>query len=99
MKTRDEYVAKLKTLLDQWNAEAARWEAQAKATKEKQLEAFNQRRDEALYQLKLLENASASAWEEMAKGADKAWDEMQEAAAAARTYFEKSPKPKSKAKA
>jgi lipid II:glycine glycyltransferase (peptidoglycan interpeptide bridge formation enzyme) len=77
MKTRDEYVAKLKTRLDQWNAEAARWEAQAKATKEKQLEAFNQRRDEALYQLKLLEGAAASA----------------------RTYFEKSSKPKSKSKA
>jgi len=90
MKTRDEYVAKLKTRLDQWNAEAARWEAQAKATKEKQLEAYNLRRDEALYQLKLLENASASAWQEMAKGADAAWDQLQQAAATARSYFEKS---------
>jgi hypothetical protein len=97
MKTRDEYVAKLKTRLDQWNAEAARWEAQAKATKERQLEAYNLRRDEALYQLKLLENASASAWQEMSKGADAAWERLQDAASKARTHFEKSSAPKSKA--
>jgi hypothetical protein len=28
--TRDEYVAKLKSQIDNWNAEAAKWEAKAK---------------------------------------------------------------------
>ena len=95
MKTRDEYVKQLKARLDQWNAEAAKWEAQASTTRAKQLEAFRLQRDEALYKLKLIENASASAWQDLAKGADAAWDRLQEAAAKARTHFEKD-KPKSK---
>jgi hypothetical protein len=97
MKTRDEYVSKLKAQLDRWNAEAAKWEAQAKATEAKQLQAFRSRRDEALYNLKLVESASASAWQELAKGADVAWDRMQDAFAKARTHFEKAPGPKPRA--
>ena len=30
MKTRDEYVAKLKSQLDRWNADMSQWETQAK---------------------------------------------------------------------
>jgi hypothetical protein len=37
----------------------------------------------------LLEGASATAWVELRKGADEAWDRMQAAVAAARTHFEK----------
>jgi hypothetical protein len=95
MKSRDEYVKQLKARLDQWNVEATKWEAQANMAKAKQLETFRLQRDEALYKLKLLENASASAWQDFAKGADAAWDSLQEAAAKARTHFEKD-KPKSK---
>ncbi len=97
MKTRDEYVSKLKARLDQWNSEAFRWEAQAKATHLKQLETFRQRRDEALYNLKLLENASATAWKDLTSGADKVWDEVQDAFTKARTHFEKTAHPKSDA--
>lgn len=95
MKTRDEYVSKLKARLDHWNSEVTRWETQAKATNVKQLETFRQRRDEALYNLKLLEGASATAWKELTSGADKAWDEVQDAFTKARTHFEKSARPKS----
>jgi hypothetical protein len=87
MTTRDEYVKKLKTRLDQWNAEAKRWEADATAMKEKQMEGFALRRDEALYQLKLLENASAEAWKDIVKGTDAAWERLQEATTAARAHF------------
>ena len=94
--TRDEYVGKLKQQLDNWNAEVTRWEAQAKSAQaqarknyEKQLEALRSNRDKALYNLKLLQGASATAWIELAKGADEAWDRMGDAIAQARTYFEK----------
>jgi lipid II:glycine glycyltransferase (peptidoglycan interpeptide bridge formation enzyme) len=96
MINRDEYVQKLKAQLDQWNAEAKKWEAKAeeatatmKAEYEKQLNTLHSRRDEAMYQLKLLQGASTDAWQDMMKGADQAWKGMQEAVNRARSHFEK----------
>jgi len=93
---RDEYVQKLKTQLDQWNAEVSKWEAkakesqaQAKAEYEKQLGNVRGKRDEAMYQMKLLQNASMDAWQDMMRGADDAWKNMQEAFNRARSHFEK----------
>jgi predicted nucleic acid-binding Zn-ribbon protein len=94
--SRDEYVRKLKEQIDQWNAQAARWDAQMKAAQGRmrqeyaqQLDQIKGRRDEMLYQLKLLQNASAGAWEDLARGADQAWKGMQEAFDRARSHFEK----------
>ena len=96
MINREEYVQKLKSQLDQWNAEAAKWEAKAKGAQatmqqeyEKQLGMLNSRRDEALYQLKLLQGASNDAWQDMMRGADQAWKNMHEAFNRARSHFEK----------
>jgi len=96
MMNRDEYVRKLKAQLDQWNAEAKQWEAKAqeaqshmKAEYEKQLAAVNARRDEALYQMKLLQNASLDAWQDMMRGTEEAWKNMSEAFNKARSHFEK----------
>lgn len=96
MKSRDEYVSTMKAELDRWNAEAARWEAQAaKARAElqkeyaKQLETLRARREDAMYQLKLLEGASATAWTEISQGADEARKRMRQAIDAAKTHFEK----------
>jgi hypothetical protein len=93
---RDQYVQKMKEQLDQWNAEAAKWEAKAqeaqssmKAEYEKQLNTLNSRRDEAMYQMKLLQNASGEAWQDMMKGADQAVRSLQEAFIRARSHFEK----------
>ena len=93
---RDEYVEKLKGQLDQWNAESARWEAkarvaqaEAKAEYDRQIEALNARREEAMYQMKLLQNASADAWKDVMQGAEEAWKRMQEAVSAARSHFGK----------
>ncbi len=93
---RDEYVQKLKSQLDQWNAEARKWEAKAQETQatvqqeaEKQLNALNSRRDEAMYQLKLLQNASTDAWQDMMRGADQAWKNMHEAFSRAKSHFDK----------
>lgn len=90
MNNRDEYVAKLKERLDKWNAEAAKWEVRASSVKSQQLIEYRAQRDKALYNLKLLEGASASAWTDLAKGADEAWDRMQAAFDKARVHFEKS---------
>ncbi len=89
--TRDEYIARLKKNLDQWNADAASWETKARTMKSKQMESFDLRRNEAMYNLKLLENASAAAWKEFSAGCDKAWDNLHEAYGDARKHFEKTP--------
>jgi hypothetical protein len=98
MTTRDEYVAKLKVQLDHWNAEVSRWEAQAKGAQaslkeqyERELDVLKAQRELAKYNLRLLEGASATAWAELRKGADDAWDRMQAALANARAHFEKRP--------
>jgi hypothetical protein len=94
--TREEYLTKLKGQLDHWNTEMAAWEAKAKLAKEdaskryaSDLEELRAQREKALYQLKLLEGASTTAWKEIAKGADEAWDRMSVAIASARSHFEK----------
>ena len=96
MTTRDEYVTKLKTQLDRWNADVTRWEGQAKSAQAqlkaeyaKQLGSLHAQQELARYQLKLLEGASATAWTEFSKSADEAWDKMRAAVGQARTQFEK----------
>ena len=98
--TRDEYVAKLKSRLDAWNADVERWEAQAKKAKAdakeryaKELDVLKAQRELARYNLKLLESASASAWAELRRGADEAWDRMQASVKSASAWFEKRPPP------
>jgi hypothetical protein len=99
MKTRDEYVRKLKEQLDHWNADMAKWETQARGAEaeakkryEAQLAALREQRETTAYHLRLLEGASASAWNDFTRGADEAWDRMREAITQARTHFEKQPR-------
>lgn len=85
MISRDEYVQKLKSQIDQWNAEAAKWETASA----KQMEQFRARRDAAMAELKRLQNASADAWKDMMQGADSALKSMQDAFDKARQHFGK----------
>ena len=62
---REEYIAKLKTQLDQWNAEMAKWESQAaqaqagmRAEYEKQLAAIRLHQNQAREQLRKVQAAS-----------------------------------------
>lgn len=96
MTDRDAYVQKLKSQLDQWNAEVSKWEAKTKGAQahlkaeyEKQLGSVRGKRDEAMYQMKLLQNASLDAWQDVMRGADEAWKNMQDAFNKARSHFEK----------
>ncbi len=83
---REEYVQKLKSQLDEWNAEAAKWEAKAKGAQdeaktefERQLALFHQRRDEGMRKMQEIQSANAEAWTELTRGADEAWKRMQDA--------------------
>ncbi len=96
MMTRDEYVQKLKTQLDQWNSEITKWEEKTrsaqtkmKADYEKQLKALRSRRDEAMQQLRQVQAASSEAWMDMMRGADEAWARLRDAFTKARSHFEK----------
>ena len=98
MKTRDQYVAALKKRLDGWNADMTRWEgkardagAEARERYARELAVLNAQRELARYNLRLLEDASLSAWVELRQGADEAWERMREAAEIAGSYFDKVP--------
>jgi hypothetical protein len=96
MINRDEYIQKLKSQIDQWNAEAAHWQdkaqkaqAGAKAEYERQLENFRRKSEEAMSELRRLQNASAEAFTELMRGADRAMQGMKEAFERARRNFDK----------
>jgi lipid II:glycine glycyltransferase (peptidoglycan interpeptide bridge formation enzyme) len=93
---RDEYVQKLKAQLDQWNAEAAKWETKARAAEhemkaqyERQLALYHQRRDEGMQKMKEIQAASSEAWMDLMRGADDAWKRMQDAFIQAKSKFGK----------
>ena len=93
---REEYIAKLKTQLDQWNAEMAKWESQAaeaqagkRAEYEKQLVAIRRHQDQAREQLRKVQAASGDAWMELTRGADEAWAAMRKAFENASASFKK----------
>ena len=86
MTDRDDYVKKLNTQLDAWNAEVAKWQEKAKQAQatqrveyEKQLEAYRRQRDHAMEQMRKLQTSSGDAWGELTKGVDEAWAKMREA--------------------
>jgi hypothetical protein len=85
MISRDDYVSKLKAQIDEWNAQAAKWEA----TNAKHVEQFRARRDEALAELRRVQSASADAWRDMMRGADSALKSVHEAFDKARKQFDK----------
>ena len=95
-KTRDQYVAELKKQLDRWNAEIDRWEGRGEKMRadmrkryDKDMRLLRAEQEKALYQLKLLEGASNTAWQELCAGADEAWDRMRASIEKARGYFAK----------
>jgi len=96
MSNRDEYIAKLKAQLDQWNAEIAKWEARAREAQadmrieaDKQLDAYKRQRDEAVEQMRKMQTASGDAWRDLMHGAEDAWAKMREAFERASSHFNK----------
>jgi chromosome segregation ATPase len=96
MTTRNEYVEQLKSNLDKWNTDLAKWEDKAKAARtdlridyEMQLETLRKHRDEAMTKLKELQATSGDAWKDLKAGADVAWAAMREAFDRASSHFQK----------
>lgn len=94
--TQDEYVAKLKAQIDQWNAQLKDWEGKAAQAQERlreqylrQLEQVAGQRERVLVELRRVQGASMDAWHDLMRGADQAWKSMQEAFERARSEFNK----------
>ena len=96
MVNREEYVERLKSQLDQWNAEVAKWEAKTRdaqadmrADYEKRLEEFRQQRDQAMEQMRQMQNAAGDAWVNWIRATDDAWARAREAFDKASSQFRK----------
>ena len=96
MSTKEAYERQLRAKLDEWNAEIAKMEAQARqANAEAQLEFERQKTilqknmEIANENLKKLASASEGAWAEMKQGMDKAFVDMSSAFQAAVDKFKK----------
>jgi hypothetical protein len=94
MSKRDDYVDTLKVQLDQWNEDIAKWEAkahqaqaEARTEYDKRLDALRQQREQAMYQMRLLQAAAGDAWMDLMRGTDEAWARMREGIEKASTHF------------
>ena len=75
----------MKAPLDRWNADIDHWEAESR----RQLQSLRQQRDQAMYQLNLLQSAAGGAWTDVQRGADEAWVRMRDAFEKAGEHFRK----------
>ena len=94
--TQDEYVAKLKAQIDQWNAQLKDWEAKAAQAQDRLREQYLQQlgqvaaqRERVLVELRRVQGASLDAWHDLVRGADQAWKSMHESLERARSEFNK----------
>jgi len=86
MSKRDEYVAKLKTQIDEWNVQVDKLEARAKQLSasarigyDEQVKALYQQREVAKAKLAEIQAASDGAWEDLRHGVDGAWTAFRDA--------------------
>ena len=94
MSTRDDYVEKMKTNLDAWNASIDNLEAKARVaeadaqnTYNEQIEALRKQRDDASAKLGELRAAGDDAWEDLRTGMETAWDSLDKAMKSAASRF------------
>ncbi|MCB9916726.1 MAG: hypothetical protein H6828_16520 [Planctomycetes bacterium] len=80
---RDAYVQKLKARLDQWNADIARLEAQAREAAadvrihhERELSALREKAGQVHDKLHEVKQAGPSAWEDVRGGVVELWDSL-----------------------
>lgn len=94
MTSKDEYIRKMHSKLDHWNAEidklaakASQSKAEASAGYHKQLDELRSKRDEAKKGLERLQSSSEGAWEDMKIGLEMAWTSIGEAIDSAKSRF------------
>lgn len=94
MPARVEYVRKMHSKLDHWNAEidklatkASQSKTEMRAEYDKHVEELRTKRDEAKNNLERLQSAGEGAWEDMKAGVEMAWDAIGEAIDSAKSHF------------
>ena len=94
MSKRDEYVAKLKNKLDEWNKDVDKLEAKSEHVKEEvkekyheELEVVKKQRDNARAKAMELIESGEEAWEELKVGVEQAWQKFTEAVDKAHSKF------------
>lgn len=94
MTNKHAFVEKLKSQLDEWDEELARWEADAHEVREELRIAFDERRASLKQQLKeagerfeRIQDETDEAWDDVKGGAEAAWNSLREAFAKARSEF------------
>lgn len=94
MNQRHAFIEKLKSQLEEWDADLATLEAQAAAAKEdlksgyqQELASLRRQREEAALKLSQLREATDEAWDDLKQGAETAWSDMKAAFARARAKF------------
>ncbi len=87
---RDAYVEKMKAKIDEWNADIAKFEAQAKDAQadmrlkyEKQIAEMKTQRDAFEEKLREARDTNQKAWEDIRSGMEKAWTDISDAFSAA----------------
>ncbi|ESQ15108.1 MAG TPA: hypothetical protein DDY14_01245 [Chromatiaceae bacterium] len=99
MNSRDEYLEKLKSKLDEWDKDIDRFEAKARDAQaevgdqyHKQLETMREMRNEAMARYSEMQGAAVDAWESLAKATEQTWSTWLTAFEDARTKFIKNQK-------
>jgi len=94
MASKEAYLEKFKAKLDEWNAEidklkakAAQAKAEAKIELEKRVGDLETRRQEVENKIHQVRQASGEAWENLKGGAQKAWDNLDQAVKSAKEKF------------
>lgn len=91
---RNSYVQRLKSKLDEWNAEielieakGERLKTQKKLEYQEELAALSRKRDELQERLEEVRNGSEEAWLDLRQACDQAWDNLKQGLARARKRF------------
>jgi len=98
MSTRDEYIAKMKTQLDDWSVEISALEERAQDFKddakvkyEEQLAVLRAKREEGMIKLEAMmaevKSASETAWEQVKTETEHAWEALKDSVATFRTHY------------
>lgn len=94
MSNREDFVAKLKAQLDEWNidldklqAKAEHLSAEVKSTYHEKIASLTSRRDEAKQKLAELEELGEEAWDKVEHTAEQTWTGIKDAFAKARAQF------------
>lgn len=91
---RDEFTRKMHSKLDQWNNDIDALDVQKESIEEsvraeldERLNDLRTQRDRAKSQLAALQNASATAWQDMKAGVELAWDAITQAIDSAKSRY------------